>query len=122
MKANSENDFLCHAKIFAGTHHEKWDGSGYPRGLKNSMIPLQGRLMAIADVYDALIAVRPYKQPLSPFEAERIIVEGREKHFDPVLVELFEELAPRFALIATHCNAALQSRTEVPFPQIKESA
>jgi putative two-component system response regulator len=110
MKTNSDNDFLYHAKIFAGTHHEKWDGSGYPRGLKNSIIPLQGRLMAIADVYDALIAVRPYKQPMSPLEAERIITEGREKHFDPVLVELFQDLAPQFARIAEHCNEALQTR------------
>ncbi|MDR1144234.1 MAG: HD domain-containing protein, partial [Spirochaetaceae bacterium] len=116
MKTNSDNDFLCHAKIFAGTHHEKWDGSGYPRGLKNSMIPLQGRLMAVADVYDALIAVRPYKQPMSPPEAERIIIEGREKHFDPVLVELFQDLAAQFARIAEYCNnAALQDRAEA-FP------
>jgi putative two-component system response regulator len=112
MKTNSENDFLCHAKIFAGTHHEKWDGSGYPRGLKNTIIPLQGRLMAIADVYDALIAVRPYKQPLSTREAERIILEGSEKHFDPVLVELFQDLAPQFARVAEHCNAALQTRIQ----------
>jgi putative two-component system response regulator len=109
MKTNSDNDFLYHAKIFAGTHHEKWDGSGYPRGLKNSLIPLQGRLMAIADVYDALIAVRPYKQPLSAREAERIILEGRGKHFDPVLVDLFQELAGEFALIAEHCNTAPQA-------------
>jgi putative two-component system response regulator len=108
MKTSAENDFLCHAKIFAGTHHEKWDGSGYPRGLQKSDIPLQGRLMAIADVYDALIAVRPYKQPLTTQEAERIIFEGREKHFDPVLTDLFKELAPQFALVAEHCNTALQ--------------
>jgi putative two-component system response regulator len=107
MKANSENDFLNHAKIFAGTHHEKWDGSGYPRGLKKYNIPLQGRLMAIADVYDALIAVRPYKQPLTTEEAERIILEGREKHFDPVLTDLFKELSPQFARIAESCNAGL---------------
>jgi putative two-component system response regulator len=111
MKTNSDNDFLYHAKIFAGTHHEKWDGSGYPRGLKNSIIPLQGRLMAVADVYDALIAIRPYKRPLSTQEAERIILECREKHFDPVLVDLFEELAPQFALVAEHCNTALQKET-----------
>ncbi|MDR1306517.1 MAG: response regulator [Treponema sp.] len=122
MKTNSDNDFLCHAKIFAGTHHEKWDGSGYPRGLKNSMIPLQGRLMAVADVYDALIAVRPYKQPLSPPEAERIIVDGREKHFDPVLVELFQDMAAQFARIAEHCNAALQDRAEVFPAPARESA
>jgi putative two-component system response regulator len=116
MKTNSDNDFLCHAKIFAGTHHEKWDGSGYPRGLKNTMIPLQGRLMAIADVYDALIAVRPYKQPLSTRESERIILEGRGKHFDPVLTDLFQELAPQFALIAEHCNTALQKEMGGPDP------
>ncbi|MDR1932486.1 MAG: response regulator [Spirochaetales bacterium] len=108
MKTTSENDFLNHAKIFAGTHHEKWDGSGYPRGLANSAIPLQGRLMAVADVYDALIAVRPYKPPLSTKDAERIILEGKEKHFDPVLIELFQELSPQFARIAEYCNAALQ--------------
>jgi putative two-component system response regulator len=120
MKTTSENDFLRHAKLFAGTHHEKWDGSGYPRGLKNTIIPLQGRLMAIADVYDALIAARPYKKPLSTQEAERIILEGREKHFDPVLVDLFRELAPQFALIARHHNAVLQSRPE--FESLKETA
>jgi putative two-component system response regulator len=120
MKTIPDNDFLRHAKIFAGTHHEKWDGSGYPRGLKDSAIPLQGRLMAIADVYDALIALRPYKQPLSTQEAERIILEGREKHFDPVLVDLFRELAPRFARIAEYCNAALRSKGE--FAALKETA
>ncbi|MDR1971915.1 MAG: response regulator [Treponema sp.] len=112
MKTTSENDFLYHARIFAGTHHEKWDGSGYPRGLEKSGIPLQGRLMAVADVYDALIAERPYKKPLSTREAERIILEGREKHFDPVLVELFQDLASQFARIAEHCNAALRSGQE----------
>jgi putative two-component system response regulator len=122
MKTNSENDFLHHAKIFAGTHHEKWDGSGYPRGLKNSIIPLQGRLMAIADVYDALIAARPYKKPLDPREAERIIVEGREKHFDPVLVELFQELAPQFARIADHCNAVLLQNGTGVSDAMKETA
>ncbi|MDR2305011.1 MAG: response regulator [Treponema sp.] len=106
MKKTPENDFLHHARIFAGTHHEKWDGSGYPRGLKKTAIPLQGRLMAVADVYDALITPRPYKQPFSAEEAERIILEGREKHFDPVLVDLFLETAPLFARIAEHCNNA----------------
>jgi putative two-component system response regulator len=113
MRTTSENNFLYHAKIFAGTHHEKWDGSGYPRGLKDTLIPLQGRLMAIADVYDALIAVRPYKKPLSTQEAERIILEGREKHFDPVLVDLFQDMAPSFARIAENCNAAAQNDSEL---------
>ncbi|MDR1949450.1 MAG: two-component system response regulator, partial [Spirochaetaceae bacterium] len=120
MKTTTENDFLYHARIFAGTHHEKWDGSGYPKGLKQFAIPLQGRLMAVADVYDALIAVRPYKPPLSTPEAERIIIEGKEKHFDPVLVELFRELAPQFAQIAEHCNTALQTGTD--FAVLKQTA
>jgi putative two-component system response regulator len=122
MKKNSENDFLYHAKIFAGTHHEKWDGSGYPRGLKNSIIPLQGRLMAIADVYDALIAERPYKKALSTQEAERIIIEGREKHFDPFLIELFEDLSPRFARIAEYCNAAMREKAKTCAVSVKETA
>ncbi|MDR3174716.1 MAG: response regulator [Treponema sp.] len=108
MKTTSENDFLRHAKIFAGTHHEKWDGSGYPRGLMNHAIPLQGRLMAVADVYDALISVRPYKQPLSAREAGQIIVDGSGKHFDPALVDLFRDLAPQFAVIAEYWNVAME--------------
>jgi putative two-component system response regulator len=85
----SERDFLGHAKIFASTHHEKWDGSGYPKGLKYEEIPLQGRLMAIADVYDALVSSRPYKKPFSHSDACDIIIDGKGKHFDPVLVEVF---------------------------------
>ncbi|MDR2314530.1 MAG: response regulator [Spirochaetaceae bacterium] len=123
MKTTTEKDFLCHAKIFAGAHHEKWDGSGYPRGLKNSVIPLQGRLMAVADVYDALIAFRPYKQPLPAPEAEQIIIDGREKHFDPVLVDLFRELAPQFARIAACSNTVLKDRVKAMTPEsFKETA
>jgi putative two-component system response regulator len=95
-----EHAFLEHAMIIAGSHHEKWDGTGYPEGLKGEAIPLQGRLMAIADVYDALIAIRPYKQPVSPGDAAKIISEGKETHFDPQLVEIFQTVAPKFAKIA----------------------
>jgi putative two-component system response regulator len=84
-----ENAFLTHAKIMAGTHHEKWDGSGYPRGISEDNIPLQGRLLAIVDVYDALISERPYKKPLPPDKALEIIKEGSGVHFDPALVEIF---------------------------------
>ncbi|AEF84555.1 response regulator [Treponema primitia ZAS-2] len=100
MKTTKEHDFLIHAKIFAGAHHEKWDGSGYPRGLKGEAIPLQGRIMAIADVYDALIALRPYKAPMSTEQANSIIMEGRGVHFDPVLVDLFGSLKDKFAEVA----------------------
>jgi putative two-component system response regulator len=106
MKLTKEHDFLNHARIFAGTHHEKWDGTGYPRGLKGADIPLQGRIMAIADVYDALIAQRPYKAPMSTEQANKIIVEGKGVHFDPVLADLFESLADKFAEIAENNRGA----------------
>jgi putative two-component system response regulator len=83
------SDFLKYAKIFAGTHHEKWDGSGYPEGLAGNDIPLQGRIMALADVYDALVSERPYKKAFSPAEAAKIIREGRGTQFDPALTDVF---------------------------------
>jgi putative two-component system response regulator len=92
--------FLAHAKLFAGTHHEKWDGTGYPEGLRGEAIPLEGRLMAIADVYDALISERPYKTAMSTDEAKKIIIDSKGTHFDPVLVDLFEKEADAFARIA----------------------
>jgi putative two-component system response regulator len=104
----SEHDFLYHAEIFAGTHHEKWDGSGYPSGLKENNIPLQGRLMAIADVYDALISVRPYKKPMSVEAAKDIIEEGRGSHFDPELVNIFLEVERDFAAIAKAYQAQIK--------------
>ena len=99
--------FLKYAKTFAGTHHEKWDGTGYPLGLKGLAIPLEGRIMAIADVYDALISVRPYKEPLPVDKSAQIIIEGAGTHFDPVLVGLFEKLAGEFAYIAGAYNDSL---------------
>jgi putative two-component system response regulator len=92
----SESDFLMHSKIFACTHHEKWDGTGYPNGLRGENIPLQGRLMAIADVYDALISDRPYKKAFSHEEAARIIIDGSGTHFDPVLIDVFKEVQNQF--------------------------
>jgi putative two-component system response regulator len=100
----AEHAFLSHARTIAGTHHEKWDGSGYPAGLRGRDIPLEGRLMAIADVYDALISPRPYKQPIATGEAERIIIEGRGVHFDPALVDVFQAVADSFADIADNCR------------------
>jgi putative two-component system response regulator len=91
-----ENDFLDYAKIFAASHHEKWDGSGYPRGLKGNEIPLLGRIMAIADVYDALTSIRPYKKAFTHEEAVQIIIEGSGTQFDPALVELFVRSSGRF--------------------------
>jgi putative two-component system response regulator len=90
------NKLTMHAKIFAGFHHEKWDGSGYPLGLSGTDIPLQGRIMAVADVYDALISERPYKKGMSHEEAVRIILEGRGSHFDPVIVDMFATISDEF--------------------------
>jgi len=101
----SGTDFLRYAKIFAEAHHEKWDGSGYPNGLAGNKIPLPGRLMAIADVYDALTSTRPYKEAFSHEEATRIIRKGRGKHFDPVLVDAFELVADKFASIVRRLPA-----------------
>jgi putative two-component system response regulator len=90
---DEESIFLDSAKIFAGYHHEKWDGSGYPQGLKGEKIPLLGRLIAIADVYDALVSERPYKTPFSHEDAVSIILEGKGTHFDPALINIFEEVS-----------------------------
>jgi len=95
-----EDTFLSYAREIAYTHQEKWDGSGYPSGLKGDEIPLSGRLMALADVYDALISKRVYKPPFPHEKAVQIIVEGRDQHFDPDLVDAFVELQERFRNIA----------------------
>jgi putative two-component system response regulator len=91
-----ESNVLSYAKTLAGTHHEKWDGNGYPDGLKGNEIPLPGRLMAIADVYDNLISTRPYKQPVAHAEAVAIIADGRGTQFDPYLVDVFLSVADKF--------------------------
>ena len=95
-----EVDFLKYAKEFAYTHQEKWDGSGYPEGLRGEAIPLSGRLMAIADVYDALISSRIYKAGLSHEQAVAQIVAGSGSHFDPALVEAFQRIADQFEAVA----------------------
>ena len=100
MSNTEEHSFLNHALRIAGTHHEKWDGSGYPMGLVGDNIPLEGRLMAIADVYDALISERPYKKAFTHEEACKIIVEGSGTHFDPDLVEEFKKVEDEFNRIA----------------------
>jgi putative two-component system response regulator len=85
----AEASFLDHAKAFAGSHHEHWDGTGYPYGLKGYNIPLQGRIMAIVDVYTALITERPYQKACTHEEAMGIIAHVKGTHFDPSLVDLF---------------------------------
>ena len=95
-----EGSFLSVAREIAHTHHEKWDGSGYPQGLKGEEIPLSGRLMALADVYDALISKRVYKPPFPHDRAVAIIKEKRGTHFDPDMVDTFVEIAETLRKIA----------------------
>jgi putative two-component system response regulator len=84
-----DSGLLKTARIIALTHHEKWDGSGYPNGLKGEEIPLAGRIVAIADVFDALTSVRPYKPAWPVEEAISLLRRESGRHFDPELVELF---------------------------------
>ncbi len=93
-------EFLTLAKEIARWHHEKWDGSGYPDKLAGEAIPLSARLMALADVFDALISKRVYKAPLSLSAAREIIVEGRGHHFDPDIVDAFLAGFDEFKAIA----------------------
>lgn len=86
---NSESEFLQMAERIAYTHHEKWDGSGYPRGLAGKDIPVEGRIVAVADVYDALTTKRVYKPAFSKDEALEIMTKGKGTHFDPVIFEAF---------------------------------
>ncbi|MCD4653577.1 HD domain-containing protein [bacterium] len=79
------------AQEIALTHHEKWDGSGYPKGLAREMIPVSGRIVAIADVFDALTSKRPYKEPFSIEKSLGIITSNRGRHFDPDLVDILTE-------------------------------
>ncbi len=103
-------DFLEYAKTIAGTHHEKWDGSGYPYGLKGNDIPLEGRIMAIADVYDALMTNRIYKKAYPAEKSNAIIIEGAGVHFDPAIVGAFKQLTAEFEQISKEYNDDLATR------------
>ncbi|MEO5378240.1 MAG: two-component system response regulator [Magnetococcus sp. DMHC-6] len=96
LRQMGENSFLYVAAEIAYTHHEKWDGSGYPRQLVGENIPLSGRLMALADVYDALISRRIYKSGMSHEQAVEILVAGKGSHFDPDVVEAFLSIQEQF--------------------------
>lgn len=93
-------DFLSMAKEIALSHQEKWDGSGYPQGLEGDAIPVSARLMAVADVYDALISRRVYKDGMPHEKAVAIIIEGRGRHFDPDMADAFVALQEEFRAIA----------------------
>ncbi|MDR0501927.1 MAG: response regulator [Treponema sp.] len=99
VSLTGEAEFLRNAKLFAGTHHEHWDGSGYPRGLKGAEIPLQGRIMAIVDVYDALVSERQYKHANSHEEAVEIIMKNSGSQFDPEIANTFFEARGLFKAV-----------------------
>jgi putative two-component system response regulator len=100
QELGAEVAFLTLAKEIAYSHQEKWDGSGYPEGLKGDQIPISARLMALADVYDALISRRVYKEPQTHEQAKAIIVQTSGRHFDPDVVEAFLAIEENFRAIA----------------------
>ncbi|AGX86803.1 response regulator-like protein [Candidatus Symbiobacter mobilis CR] len=96
-----QGEFLRIATEIAGCHHEKWDGTGYPQGLAGNAIPLSARLMAVADVFDALMSRRPYKGPMKAEEVFQIIIDGRGTHFDPDMVDAFLASREDFLRVAS---------------------
>jgi HD-GYP domain-containing protein (c-di-GMP phosphodiesterase class II) len=96
-----DKQFLEVAYDIAIYHHEKWNGLGYPYGLKEEKIPISGRIMAIADVYDALTSERCYKKAMPPLEAVDIILKDSGTHFDPSIVEVFNKVKDKFISIAS---------------------
>jgi putative two-component system response regulator len=105
-----KNSFLTIAAEMAYSHQEKWDGSGYPQGLKGDSIPISGRLMALADVYDALISKRVYKPSSAHAMAVGIIKKGRGTHFDPDMVDAFLEINEKFRNIAREFADSVEER------------
>ncbi|QSA96650.1 two-component system response regulator [Methylococcus sp. EFPC2] len=101
-------EFLTVAKEITRWHHEKWDGSGYPDGLAGNAIPVSARIMALADVFDALISQRVYKPALSPQQAREIVANGRGRHFDPDMVDAF------LADFGAYCEIADRHRDPEP--------
>ena len=96
---DTDDDLLLMARSIALTHHEKWDGSGYPRGLKGTDIPIEGRISAICDVFDALMSERPYKKSWPLDQAVAFMIENAGSHFDPELVAKFQEILPEILAI-----------------------
>jgi len=106
------SDLLELAKVIAITHHEKWDGTGYPNKLSGEEIPLEGRIVAIADVFDALTSVRPYKKEWTVDEAVALLDMEAGKHFDPELVKLFVNVLPQMLTLKTQYSEIFQPSPE----------
>jgi len=92
----NDDEFLRNARLFAGYHHERWDGCGYPYGMREKQIPIQGRIMAVVDVYDALVSERPYKKPFSETKTIRIIMDNAGRQFDPFIADVFFGVKDQF--------------------------
>jgi putative two-component system response regulator len=112
-EAHPEAKFLCLARDIAQTHHERYDGSGYPDGLMGEEIPLCGRIVALADVYDALTTKRVYKPAFSHEKAREIIVDGSGSHFDPDIVSAFLANEDRFIEILERFSAREELETSL---------
>lgn len=106
LDLGKQTEFLACAREIAASHHEKWDGSGYPLGLAADAIPISARLMAIADVYDALISRRVYKAAMTHDQASAIILAGRGTHFDPDITDAFAAMHEAFQRIAQRYSDA----------------
>ncbi len=109
-----ENDFLLFGKEISSCHHERWDGTGYPNGLKGERIPISARIMSIIDVYDALRSERPYKRAFSHEKSISIIFEGdgrvQPEHFDPLILEAFSNLEPVMERISSAAHPSQYSK------------
>ncbi|MCP4545162.1 MAG: response regulator [bacterium] len=108
-----EAEYLKMAYDIALTHHEKWDGSGYPQGLVGEKIPLSGRITALADVYDAVSSARVYKQKFSHNVTREIILQGDGLHFDPAVVQAFLDTEDEFIAIRNRLQATTETEEEV---------
>ncbi|EKQ53412.1 MULTISPECIES: HD domain-containing phosphohydrolase [unclassified Clostridium] len=109
IDATDDESFLYVAKDMALCHHEKWDGTGYPSGLSKYSIPLCARIMAIADVYDALTSERPYKKPFTHEKAAEIIIDSAGTHFEPCIVDVFRSISSTFSKISQLYNQKLEA-------------
>ena len=98
ISRTGDEEFLHNAKLFVAFHHEHWDGTGYPYGLKKEEIPLQGRMMAVVDVYDALSSKRPYKKAFTNEETIEIIQKNAGTHLDPQITEIFCQIKDKIEL------------------------
>ncbi len=114
---DDQSELMCLSRVIAESHHEKWNGTGYPKGLKGEEIPLAGRIVALADVFDALTSERPYKKAWSIEDALAFIKKESGSHFDPALVAVFENVLPEMLKIMSMYRDGPE-----PYRQIDEPA